>query len=143
MTNPPVIRLRQIDGFAYLRSSLQYRYADDDRFPGERKVSTHDYAHTLGETPSLKPGLYSWEWAAREPRYPHVHVRRGHRDFAGLGKIHIPTGRVFFEDVVRFLIEEHEVEPVREDWRTILDECAHLVGSWATWGGRPPVPGGA
>jgi hypothetical protein len=80
----------------FLRSSLKFDYGDDARHPGERKVNTNLYAHTVGTAERLKPQLYSWEWAAAEPTYPHIHIRRADPGYHGLGKLHIPTERVFF-----------------------------------------------
>jgi len=135
LTNPPIVHLRTPDGRLFLRSTLQFSYVDDLRFKGERKASTHFYAHTVGESDRLRPQLYSWEWASSEPTYPHLHLRRSDPAFHGLGKLHIPTGRVFYEDVLRFLIAEHEVEPVRDDWRDVLNESFRRVSSFASWGG--------
>jgi hypothetical protein len=136
VTNPPVIRLRRGEGHFYLRSTFEFIFADDDRFSSpERKVVTHGYAHTVGESDSLKPQLYSWEWAAVEPTYPHIHLRRSDPAFEGLGKLHIPTGRVFYEDVLRFLVQEHGVQLARSDWREVLSETHRRVSTFASWGG--------
>ncbi len=137
-TAPEIVRLTTNDRTRqlYLRSTIQFHYDEDARFTGERKVSTDHYAHTLSESPALKPELFSWEWNAAEPRWPHVHVHRRNPDFKGLGKLHVPTGRVFFEDVLRFLFHDLDIRPARDDWREVLDETAGRVGRWATWGGR-------
>lgn len=119
----------------YLRSTLTFVYIDDERFPGERKVSTKLYAHTTSEQESLKPGLYSWEWNDAEPQYPHVHVLRGDTNHPGLGKFHVPTGRVFFEHVVLFLIRDYGVIPQREDWFDVLSESFRRVSGFSSWGG--------
>jgi len=135
-TNPTSIPLRTAAPTLYLRSTLEYSYVDDMRFESpERKASTHYYAHTVGESDALKPQLYSWEWASAEPIYPHLHLRRADPEFHGLGKLHIPTGRVFYEDVLRFLIQEHGVEPAREDWDEVLRTSFRRVSSFASWGG--------
>ena len=135
-TSPkPAIRLRVPDGpDLYLRSTIRFQYVADDRFTrGERKVSTDLYAHTVGTSDSLKPQLYSWEWSTAQA--PHLHVRRGDPDYGGLGKLHLPTGRVFFEDVLRFLVTEHGVPPARDDWQDVLGEGLRKVSMFATWGG--------
>lgn len=132
----PVLALRTVDGGAlFLRSTLGFDYEDDTRHPGERKVSTKEYAHTVGTSDSLKPQLYSWEWSESEPRYPHVHVRRSDPAFHGLGEHHIPTGRVYFESVLYFLIQEHGVVTHRDDWRDVLGESFRRVSKYSSWGG--------
>jgi hypothetical protein len=108
---------------------------DDDRHTGERKVATLHYAHTVGESEDLSRQLYAWHWAADEPKYPHLHLFRSSPEFHGLGKLHIPTGRVFYEDVIRFLLDEHGVEPVREDWDAVLSDSFRRVSRHSTWGG--------
>jgi hypothetical protein len=120
----------------HLRSTMRFSYESHPTFSGERKVATSYYAHTVGQDEELQPQLYSWEWAAAEPTYPHLHLRRSDPAFHGLGKLHIPTGRVFFEDVLQFLIRDHDVKPAREDWAEVLEECHRRVSTFATWGGR-------
>mgnify|MGYP001271409931 FL=1 len=39
-----------------------------------------------------------------------------------LDKLHIPTGRVSIEAVIRMLITEFGVRPLREDWEKRLNE---------------------
>lgn len=138
VTAPEVVGLRSATGETtiYIRSTIEFVYIDDLRFgPPERKVSTRFYAHTVGSSPTLKPQLYSWEWSASEPRYPHVHVRRSDTDFHGLGKLHIPTGRVFYEHVLLFLVHEHGVQCVIPDGEAKLGESLRRVSTYATWGG--------
>ena len=50
---------------------------------------------------------------------PHIHVATTAP--VDLSKAHIPSGEVTFQRVVRFAIEELGVEPLRQDWRTILN----------------------
>jgi hypothetical protein len=135
-TNPVEVALRTSGGGRlYLRSIIRFSYGEHPKFTGERKVFTHEYAHTVGADQSLKPQLYSWEWNTAEPTYPHVHVRRSDPQHKGLGKLHIPTGRVFFEDVLLFLIKEHDVEPQGDNWRMKLSDSLHRVSTYASWGG--------
>lgn len=141
-TVPAIVTLRRASGGPiFLRSTLRFSYEDSSRFPGERRVKTTEYAHTVGESfENLKPQLYSWEWSSTEKQYPHVHVRRSNPDFHGLGKLHIPTGRVFFEHVLLFLLGEHDVEPVhahkaQNKWREILGDNLGRASKFSTWGG--------
>lgn len=138
-TVPPVVPLKTSDGNrVFLRSTINFGYVDHPKYEGERKVSTNFYAHTVGTTEELKPQLYSWEWNSANPTCPHVHVRRADPGYAGLGKLHIPTGRVFFEHVLLFVIEEHDVTPSRDDWHDVLGESLHRVSTYSTWGGGLP-----
>lgn len=136
ITVPDVVPLRRRSGERiYLRSTIQYEYRDHPRYPGERKVSTLFYAHTVGQAEALKPQLYSWEWNYADERYPHLHVRRADPAYHGLGKLHIPTGRVYFEDVLRFLVEEHDVAPACDDWSDKIGDSRRRVATYSTWGG--------
>ena len=51
--------------------------------------------------------------------WPHVHVY-GRTEPEELGKAHLPTGDVSLAAVVRMLIDDFGVVPVRPDWRAIL-----------------------
>lgn len=134
-TVPEVLPLATGDERLFLRSTIQFVYSDHPDYPGERKVSTLLYAHTVGATDTLKPQLYSWEWSSAEPTYPHLHVRRGDPAFRGLGKLHVPTGRVFYEHVLLFMVKEHGVQPARDDWQKVLSENFRRVSAYARWGG--------
>lgn len=52
---------------------------------------------------------------------PHLHVR-SEREIEGrsLSKLHLPTGAIRLEDIVRLAVEELGAEPLREDWRAVL-----------------------
>lgn len=54
--------------------------------------------------------------------------------------MHIPTGRVFFEHVLLFLITEHGVVTARPDWRDVVGQSLDRVSQWATWGRGPTAP---
>lgn len=67
---------------------------------------------------------YHWHPAGSSSvRTPHLHVgaeiRVGER---WLPKIHIPTGPIALQDLLILAIEELGVEPIRDDWRLILDQ---------------------
>lgn len=63
----------------------------------------------------------AFHWHPRVPgpaTHPHLHVRS---DAAPLShKTHVPTGRVSLADVVRLLIVEFGVPPLREDWQIVV-----------------------
>jgi hypothetical protein len=50
-----------------------------------------------------------------------------------LHKLHLPTGRVSIEAVIRFLIEDLEVAPLRDDWRAVLDRHEDLFRQTRSW----------
>lgn len=59
--------------------------------------------------------LVSWHWHPNSRRDPHLHVYGQHEASGPLGKLHLPTGRVSFEAVVRCLILDWGVTPARDD----------------------------
>ena len=69
--------------------------------------------------------LAAWHWhpmsnlSEDASPWPHLHAY-GARDTLTLHKLHLPTGRVSLEAVVRFLIEDLDVAPRRTDWRAVL-----------------------
>ncbi len=53
---------------------------------------------------------------------PHLHVTGGSRAVR-LDKRHLVTGAVTFPDIIRLLITEFDVPPLRSDWRDILESA--------------------
>jgi hypothetical protein len=83
--------------------------------------------------------IAAWHWhpesgrAGDEAPGPHIHAY-GDRETLTLHKLHLPTGRVSLEALVRFLIEDFGVIPRRGDWRTVLsrhEETFRQLRSWA------------
>jgi len=64
--------------------------------------------------------------------WPHAHAHGAH-ELASLHKLHIPTGRLSLEAVVRFLIEDLDVVPRRTNWREILDRHEEAFRVRRTW----------
>ena len=55
-------------------------------------------------------------------RHPHLHLEAGARvGRTDLYKTHLPTGLVLVRDIIHLLIEELDVEPLRDDWRHVLE----------------------
>jgi hypothetical protein len=50
-----------------------------------------------------------------------------------MSRLHIPTGRVSFEQVVRFLVDDLEVVPQRHDWRDVIAESEERFRAFRTW----------
>lgn len=70
--------------------------------------------------------LLAFHWhplGASRVRTPHLHVgaevRVGSR---WLPKVHVPTGAIALQDVLLLCVEELDVEPIRDDWRVVLDQ---------------------
>jgi hypothetical protein len=66
---------------------------------------------------------FHWHPAGLSPVVtPHLHVgcRAGNTD---LSKVHLPTGPITLVDVIRCAITEFGVQPLRADWRAVLDRA--------------------
>jgi hypothetical protein len=66
--------------------------------------------------------LLAWHWHPATSPYPHLHVSAG---LIG-PHIHVPTGRVSMESVIRLLLGDLRVVPTREhstDHQQVLDDC--------------------
>jgi hypothetical protein len=89
---------------------------------------TESATFSLQADASRKSWLIRWDYV-REPSesdhaYPraHVHVNATFADGAPVGRLHVPTGPVGLELVIRHLITDWGVKPRSDDWETILDE---------------------
>jgi len=84
----------------------------------------------------------AFHWHPERGRFvlPHAHFG-SLNDPLPMGKVHIPTGRTSLEAVVRLLIEELGVQPVRRDWRRMLDRTERTFIERRSWHTQPPLPG--
>jgi hypothetical protein len=65
---------------------------------------------------------FHWHPHIVEKSFPHVHLESGLgllRDFVG---VHVPTGPLDLEDVIRFAIEELGVRPRVRSWAAVLEQ---------------------
>jgi hypothetical protein len=119
-----------------------FTIVDDTRYPGENKASTLAYIYSiqLDEQPvdQADPEVIAWHWHPRttpDRPTPHVHVRVDHDQLQGtLSKMHLPTGRVSFEEVIRFLIDDLDVIPARPgDWEALVRDSEDRFRAFRTW----------
>ena len=98
----------------------------DDR--GSWRVSTDGYVYEVLDRQAREIVSYHWHPAGRSPiTVPHLHVG-GHTGSVDLSKAHLPTGRVSLVAVIRMTITEFGVEPLRDDWRAVLDRAETVLG---------------
>ncbi len=110
LRGPHRISLGMIHGYAVARAGNGWR------------VQTTSYSYQLF-LPDERP-LMTWHWhpeGSSPVSWPHAHIP-GHVHPVDLRKAHVPTGRIPLEAVIRFAIEEVGVEPLRADWRALLEE---------------------
>ena len=79
------------------------------------------YGYSLETTDGAEIFAYHWHAAGvSHVTRPHLHVRSAVSELASR-RTHFPTGYVPLADVVRLLIEEWQVPPLRSDWAGILE----------------------
>lgn len=97
---------------------------------GGRQLVTAEYAYTL--TPDgANEALLRWEyvrnpsdgglWCRHHLQGP-IPLKLGRAGTVPLNDLHLPTGYVTIEEVIRFCIVDLGVEPLTKDWDAILTE---------------------
>jgi len=109
------LRLRSARLSADVHLQLQHQYQlVREKARRSWHASTAAYAYTLT---SSGRELAAWHWhPASGVAYPHVHVTGAVLDH----RVHVPTGRVSIESVLRMLIGDFGVAPLRDDWDDVL-----------------------
>jgi hypothetical protein len=119
---PAPMRL-QNDRFLYLYHRLGLRR--DERF-----LTTLEYGYVYQESEDPDSWIFRYEYQ-REPatgyRYPkaHLHLNADPPGYPGtkpFPKLHIPTGRVTVEMIVRHLLDEHGLPCISPHWQDVLQQ---------------------
>jgi hypothetical protein len=115
------------DNFVQLSIGHQFKVVHDD---DGWHVSTAQYAYDLLDSDGKQ--LIAWHWhpgTGMSIPHLHLHVPTGPINH----KMHLPTGRVSIEAVIRLLIDEFEVLPVRDDYEDILREAEAKFVQYRRW----------
>lgn len=116
-----------------LEISQRIQIVDEDNF----RISTLRYYYVFW-TPRADERVIDWHYHRRKTNTveAHLHIRDDVRHRAGghaLVDLHIPTGRVPLEDIVRFLIQEQNLSPRKTNWKDILDATEARFQKKRTW----------
>ena len=116
--NPSLVRATPALAFAFYH---RYRiFQVDDA--GTWRIDQTGYRYEVSERDGLELVAYHWHPGGRSQVIrPHLHARIRGSD-TDHSKLHLPTGFVTPVEVVRFLITEFGVEPLRPDWEDVLAE---------------------
>jgi hypothetical protein len=118
----------------FFTGTMGFRFEIDQRegHVGGWKVSTTKYTYSLRSSRDDEDELIAWHWNIDDWPDPHVHVLATHGALPGLDRMHIPTNRVFFEDVLLFTISELGATH-REGATEQLIESRRRTRRWASW----------
>jgi hypothetical protein len=119
-------------GALKLRLIMQYRIVE--KSPEQWGASTTAYYYTIDDN---RGEIIAWHWHPNTG-FPYPHLHMGSR--ATPRQVHTPTSRVSIEAVIRYLIDELGVAPLREhreDWREMLAEVEQAFIDNRTWHAHP------
>lgn len=111
------------DGDLTLSVGEEYRIVEARN--GGWRVRTMAYFYAIGQQRAGELLAYHWHPRGRGTvAEPHLHVNTDARsNFGWMRKVHLRTGPIRLQDVILLAIEELNAAPIREDWRTVLDEA--------------------
>jgi hypothetical protein len=97
-----------------------------------------EYIYSLGVGTEDDAEVIAWHWHPRVENQPepYVYVRAMHDDVPGLARLHIPTSRIFLQDVLLFAVDNLGAR-TREGGRDGLVRARDRIRRWATWGTAP------
>lgn len=114
---------------------MQYRIVEASGDRGPYKVTITAYIYTLEDQKGHEIFSYQWHPADHRIDFPHLHLGHGAQvRHPGFEKAHLPTGRVSLEEVLRLLIMDFAVRPLRKDWSAVLSENQARFATYRTWG---------
>jgi hypothetical protein len=118
-----------------LTLTQHYRVIEDIQPRGPWRVTTTVYQYSFDDVNGNEVISFQWHPNQRSNvKFPHVHMGYGSGvTRPELIKAHIPTGRVFPEDVIRFAISDLNVRALRADWTSILNEAQTGYDLFGTW----------
>ncbi len=123
----------------YLGATQSFRMRRDK---GQWRVTTEEYIYNVGELEQTRDYMLAWHWHPNQRPECHMHVKAEPSGPIKFDGKHLPTSRVSFEEVLRFLITECDVQPVEAEWHAMLEETQGLFEQFRSWmGSRKPGRG--
>jgi hypothetical protein len=137
-----------LGGEYLLKASMQYRIVEDDREGmGPWRVTTDGYMYSVEDQSGRERISWHWHPGTSGPhKAPHAHLNEGVISMEGsfLARVPLPSGRITFEECIRYLIGSLQLEPLHEDWRDRLAAAETPHKLYRTWhndpGERNPKP---
>ena len=121
----------------FLFATQTFHFERRESLRTDWKCATDQYIYNVRSEPDVNPDsqLIEWHWHPEVRAECHAHVNGTLPGGFHLGGTHLPTGRVSFEQVLIYLIDELEVAPRLDDWRPILDQNHALHAQYRSWEG--------
>lgn len=126
-----------LQGTHRLELSIRHRYdivAQADG-PGTWTARSTGYWYQVRQANG--PDVLAYHWHPLSHRgqvaFPHVHLGGSTSPIDLAGGKHLPTGHVAVEAVVRFLLRELHVRPLRADWEAVLATNEADFNARRTW----------
>lgn len=134
IANAP-LRLRRVEAEPlFLTAGQIFEVVPDQQVQREWRTHTLGYAYTISPDELAASEIFTWHFHPhRSEPDTHLHIGGRHPMVGDLSNLHAPTGRVSFESIVRFLIDDLGVSPGREDWRDLLADAEERFRAWRTW----------
>jgi hypothetical protein len=117
-----------------------FHHGDHPNYLGESKVFTDAYSYRVRYSEKAEDALFAWHWHPQSRPECHIHIGAPHATATDLHKKHVPAGRVSFEEVLLFLIDEMGVKPSRKTFRADLTDSLARFETYRSWSGsRKPI----
>ena len=145
------VRLSTHDGLGELVLRVAHEFTIRS-LPGNKErasyeVSSSYYQYRILDFDENEILVYDWHPAGiSSVRTPHLHIsaalpitlmQRAGSQLAGrkthLSKFHLPTARIFVEDIVGLLIQEFKADPLRANWSRILADNRAAIELDRSW----------
>lgn len=114
------IGYNRLNFFLFLRTYQQFEVYDDEDF----RISTSKYYYSIWTKPNELLIDFHYHPRQADLYKGHLHIpnNTGGAPVHFLINKHIPTARVPIEDIVRFMIQEVNIEPRQSDWQDVLSQ---------------------
>jgi hypothetical protein len=130
---PPHLRQQAPGDGLYLSVAHYYRIVEDATAQGPFRVRSAGYSYILHDVQGHE--LFAFQWHPQSSSHvtrPHLHLGVGLGVTGAMPKLHVPTGRVALEQVIRLAIDLDAL-PIRDDWEAILDASEADFVRWRSW----------
>lgn len=132
----PVPLPRRVGSTLYLSAYIRFGFETDrrDSHEGGVKAVVREYIYSLRTAPEEEAEFLAWHWHPKTQRaeHPHVHARADHPEIPDFRDLHLPTARVFFEEVLLFTVTNLDAS-CREGGADSLRESSQRTSKWASW----------